>query len=147
MTELIALVVGAAVGRYFTLAIEKERLVFERRVELVSDFLWKASRYTFEHIAGVDAQPKNVGKEKQELVRLSHQARLLVPEKLDGRIADWIDDYVRALAIVSDEDSVPGASPISLARDLHDDLTELRNDLKDHISGAWLMNRIREWGS
>lgn len=140
---VVSLGLGVAVGRWGTLIVEKERLVFERRVDLISRFLWKASQYTAEHVSGVVDQPDNVGKKKQELVRLSHQARLLVPRGLDEAIGQWVDNYTYALSLVADENVEVNQE--QLAGELNEQLTALRDALKREISGSWLLVRWREW--
>lgn len=140
---LVSLVVGGLIGRWGTLAVEKERLVFERRVKLITQFLWEASRCTAEHVSGAVPQPDDVGKQKQDLVRLSRETRLLLPDRLDARIESWVDDYTHALNVVGGN---PRNHPQSttLSMDLHDDLTELRGDLKRLVSGSWIGIRLRE---
>lgn len=139
---LISLFVGGLIGRWGTLAVEKERLVFERRVEFVSRFLWKATKYTSEHISGAVKPPENIGEQKQELVRLSHQTRLLVPDRLDDEIGEWMRQYLEALDTYV---AAPLEHPqrYEAAENLNEDLTALRDDLKRFVSGSWLGVRLR----
>lgn len=140
---LVSLFVGGLIGRWGTLAVEKERLVFERRVDVVSRFLWKASEYLAEHVASELEDPAAVREQKGELFRLSYQARLLLPDQLDDRIGEWVGRYARALdAIGSDRPTHPQA--VKLVEELTEDLKALRAGLKRHISGSWLVVRLRE---
>lgn len=145
MSELVAGLTGVLVGGWIGLAVSKEELVFQRRVSLTTEFLRKAYKRAAEHLSPAVEQPDNIGVEKQELILLSQQVRLLFPEDVDRAIEEWIDLYHNGLTLVSD----PG-QPLDyhehaqLFRDVNSRLETLRDNIKPHVSGSWLGNRWRE---